>query len=378
MTERPSVSIVINNFNYGQFLGDAIDSALGQTYPNLEVIVVDDGSTDGSPAIIAEYGNRIVPVLKANGGQASAFNVGFHLSRGDVVCFLDSDDMLLPTAIEQAIVPFCDRTVSHVHWPLWDVYVDGSRTGVVVPSAGELAEGDVRDHVLQKGPVGYIWAPTSGNAWGRQFLERVLPMPEREYRTCADTYLALLAPFFGSLRRLPTPQALYREHGGNNRLRISYRDANRMVDHCRDTLRQFLGDEGVNLDPDEWRRQWRWPDLDQAMEELGSLMSQDDRFILVDEDRFGGQHDLARQALPFPERAGRYGGRPTNDQAAIRELRRLRRLGPSFLVFAWPAFAWFDAYPDFSRYLHDRFQCAFRNDRLVVFDLRRPDGTTAP
>src|ERR1700757_584817 len=67
-------TVVINNYNYGQFLGTAIESALGQTYANTEVVVVDDGSTDDSREIIASYGDRVRAVLKSNGGQASAFN----------------------------------------------------------------------------------------------------------------------------------------------------------------------------------------------------------------------------------------------------------------------------------------------------------------
>ena len=73
MTNPPLASVIINNYNYGRFLRGAIDSALNQTYPHTEVIVVDDGSTDGSPEVIATYKNRIVPVLKTNGGQASTY-----------------------------------------------------------------------------------------------------------------------------------------------------------------------------------------------------------------------------------------------------------------------------------------------------------------
>src|SRR3954451_20463787 len=97
---RPLVSIVIDNYNYARFLPEAIESALAQTYPDTEVIVVDDGSTDDSREIIASYGSRVRPVLKTNGGQASAFNAGFAASRGDVVLFLDSDDTLFPEAVE--------------------------------------------------------------------------------------------------------------------------------------------------------------------------------------------------------------------------------------------------------------------------------------
>ena len=71
------VSIIVNNYNYQRFLTEAIDSALKQTYCNTEVIVVDDGSTDGSLEIIASYGRRIIPLLKGNGGQNSALNAGF-------------------------------------------------------------------------------------------------------------------------------------------------------------------------------------------------------------------------------------------------------------------------------------------------------------
>src|SRR5262249_61789343 len=101
-----TASIVINNYNYGRFLRDAIGSALNQSYPHVEVIVVDDGSTDGSREIIAGYGDRIIPVLKQNGGQASAYNARVARSCGKVMLFLDSDDMLLRTAVERSLPHF--------------------------------------------------------------------------------------------------------------------------------------------------------------------------------------------------------------------------------------------------------------------------------
>src|SRR6266446_10892486 len=92
-------SVIVNNYNYARFLREAIDSALDQTYRNTEVIVVDDGSTDGSREIIASYGDRIIPVLKENGGQNSALNAGFLLSRGNVMLVLDSDGVVFSTAV---------------------------------------------------------------------------------------------------------------------------------------------------------------------------------------------------------------------------------------------------------------------------------------
>src|SRR2546423_2847131 len=96
------ISIIISSYNYARFLREAIDSALTQTYPYVEVIVVDDGSTDDSPRMIREYGERVRAIIKPNGGQASAWNAGFAASGGDAIIFLDSDDLLLPAAAENA------------------------------------------------------------------------------------------------------------------------------------------------------------------------------------------------------------------------------------------------------------------------------------
>src|SRR5262245_61790443 len=96
---RPSASVVTNNHNYERFPVESIDSALGQSHRDTEVVVVDDGSSDRSPEIIRSYGSRIRHVLKPNGGQGSALNAGFAAARGDVIIFLDADDALHPHAV---------------------------------------------------------------------------------------------------------------------------------------------------------------------------------------------------------------------------------------------------------------------------------------
>ena len=92
------ISILIDNYNYPQYVTRAVDSALAQTYKNVEVVVVDDGSTDHCPQLLKQYETRVKLVFKSNGGQASAFNAGYAVCTGDVVMLLDADDILRPDA----------------------------------------------------------------------------------------------------------------------------------------------------------------------------------------------------------------------------------------------------------------------------------------
>src|ERR1051326_8888095 len=115
------VSIIITSYNYDRFLNQAIESALAQTYANTEVVVVDDGSADNSAEIIRSYGDRIVPLLRQHEGPRHSYSAAFAASHGEVVIFLDSDDALLPTAVEKSLALFVDPSVAKVHWPLWEI-----------------------------------------------------------------------------------------------------------------------------------------------------------------------------------------------------------------------------------------------------------------
>jgi glycosyltransferase involved in cell wall biosynthesis len=101
MTEL--ASIIIPCYNNGAFLRDAIASALAQTYPLTEVIVIDDGSTDDSPDILRTFGDRIRWKTQPNQGAPTARNRGLALAQGTYIKFLDADDVLLPNAIEQQV-----------------------------------------------------------------------------------------------------------------------------------------------------------------------------------------------------------------------------------------------------------------------------------
>jgi hypothetical protein len=117
---------------------------------------------------------------------------------------------------------------------------------------------------------------------------------------------------------------------------------------------------------DTWMQQ-----LHLATEEVSGLIPAGTSFILADEDRWETDAVIAgRRRLPFPEQNGQYGGRPPDDETAIREFERLRRTGASLMVFGWPAFWWLEYYVGLHQHLRSHFPCVLQNDRLVAFDLR--------
>jgi glycosyltransferase involved in cell wall biosynthesis len=121
------VSAIIPNYNYAHYLGEAIDSALGQTYPYIEVIVVDDGSTDGSRDLLQSYGDCIRTLFQQNQGVAAARNNGVNASQGEYVAFLDADDVWLPSKIEKQVGRFRgDEDLGLVHVGVREVDENGN------------------------------------------------------------------------------------------------------------------------------------------------------------------------------------------------------------------------------------------------------------
>jgi glycosyltransferase involved in cell wall biosynthesis len=213
----PLLSVCIVNFNYERFVGEAIESALSQTYDHVEVVVVDDGSTDGSRDVIARYGDLVRPVFKENGGHSSACDAGFAAAAGDVVMFLDSDDVLLPDVGRRVMHEFAAQPgLAKAQFRLAVVDGDLRPTGEVHPSPRWwMPSGDLRG-VAQRFRT-YVWPPASGSAYSRESLSRVLPVPD-DFPWHADAYLAAMSVLCGPIASLREPGALYRMHGTNHSL----------------------------------------------------------------------------------------------------------------------------------------------------------------
>jgi len=249
---RPPVSIVVNNYNYGRYLRASIDSALAQTYPEVEVIVVDDGSTDDSREIIASYEKRIVPVIKENGGQGSALNAGFAVSRGEIVMFLDADDELLPEAVDQ-VVKAWRPGVAKTQFQLELIDELGQPLGLRVPPFKRfIPNGDIRDRFARFGE--YPTAPLSGTAYAREALSRMMPLDEAIWSIAADKPLVVLTPFFGDVISICAPLGRYRIHGANDsRLKGRHLEAlhRRLsaVYFAPETICHIAATKGIKLDP---------------------------------------------------------------------------------------------------------------------------------
>jgi len=126
---HPLVSVVIPNYNYARFLPEALESVLGQTYPEVEILVVDDGSTDDSLVVLRRYDGRIRMLSQRNGGVSRARNLGIRESRGALVAFLDPDDAWLPEKLTKQVALIESRGFGMVYSGLRFVGEDGAVRG---------------------------------------------------------------------------------------------------------------------------------------------------------------------------------------------------------------------------------------------------------
>lgn len=214
----PSVSVVVTCYNYERYVVDAVESALHQSSPAIEVVVVDDGSTDSSRALLTERygGHQTVRVVGTeNRGQLAAFSEGIRQCTGDVVCFLDADDYWDSSYLELVkntftAVPGIDFICSNMR------YV-GDLAGY---SETETTDRDLGiSSLLAAFRPTYVGSPTSALAVRRPLLERVLDLPGdflSEWKTCADTVIAIGTSILGAQKYyIGAAKVNYRVHGSN-------------------------------------------------------------------------------------------------------------------------------------------------------------------
>src|SRR5215471_9471737 len=210
--KAPFFSVIIDSYNYGQYVEDAVSSALEQDFPaaEREILVVDDGSTDETPARLRKFGHAIRYLHKPNGGQASAFNYGFQEARGQVIALLDADDVWLPTKLACVHEAFAKNPVAgmvyhRLYW--WDGANETTADRHFIAVSGNVSRS--RSTLLQ-----YPMASTSCLAFRRTMLKELLPVPEA-LRSQADAFLTALIIYVAPVVAVPDYLGKYRLHGAN-------------------------------------------------------------------------------------------------------------------------------------------------------------------
>ncbi len=147
--KNPLVSAIIPAFNREHTITRSVISALDQTYPNIEVIVVDDGSSDGTAEVLGQFGNRIMVLEQKNGGPSQARNLGASMARGDILAFLDSDDEWHPEKVEQQVrmmqsygpsMPCCICNATYTDGHKQSVRTSFSEAGFLTPFDDAILE----------------------------------------------------------------------------------------------------------------------------------------------------------------------------------------------------------------------------------------------
>ncbi|WP_241014996.1 glycosyltransferase family 2 protein [Burkholderia sp. Ac-20379] len=232
----PSVTVVICNYNYGRFVGQAVDSALAQSVPAARVLVIDDGSTDDSVEIVRGYGAAVDLRRKENGGQVSAYNAAVDLLDTEIVIFLDADDFLYPEAVAEVAAGFVDPQVAKVQYRL-DIFSSGGvATGSQIPNSRPPRDCGPS---LRKGWL-YPSPPASGNAYRVANLKRIYPIREPlDSKYGADFYAIYGIALTGQVGVIDHALGGYRAHAPNQRADKSRDISFANAAKWRDTPREF-------------------------------------------------------------------------------------------------------------------------------------------
>ena len=200
---NPLVSVIMPCYNGQAYLAEAIESVLGQSYRNFELIVVDDGSTDRSDEILRGYGDRIRVTRQSNKGVSAARNVGIFKSRGEFIAFLDSDDYWHPEFLRKMIAGMADPATAIAYCGWQNV---GTTTGKpFVPPDYETR--DKMHHLLR---FASLW-PIHAILIRRSAMPRGLPF-NPAYPACEDYDLWLRIASFHRIQLVPEVLAFYRKH----------------------------------------------------------------------------------------------------------------------------------------------------------------------
>lgn len=225
---QPLVSVIIPNYNYARYLPQVLDSVLAQSYSNVEIIVVDDGSMDDSKAVLRNYEKHVRLVEQPNQGVSAARNRGVRESSGELLAFLDADDVWLPLKLERQVGRFLNQPeLGLVHCGVEDI----SETGVTRQSHLDGLEGWVaKDMLLFRRPV--ILGGGSGLVIPRATFESLGGFDIR-LSTSADWDFCCRVAIRQPVGFVPEVLMQYRVHGTNMHGNISLMERDMLLAYSK-------------------------------------------------------------------------------------------------------------------------------------------------
>ena len=201
----PLVSIITAAYNAAAYLEETIESVLAQDYPLVEYVVLDDGSTDETPDIIARYGDRLQSERHENMGETRTVNRGFELARGSIICVVSADDPLLPGIVTAMVEQFDRDPEVLVIYPDWEMIDEKGDLIQHIATYDYTYSDMVRWHHCVPGPGTFIRRSVVTQLGGR----------DTSFRYAADLEFWLRAGLLGPFKRLPQTLARYRWHAGS-------------------------------------------------------------------------------------------------------------------------------------------------------------------
>ena len=306
-SETPTVSVVIPAYNAADLLPDTVESVLAQTYPAVEVIVVDDGSTDNTPDVMEAYTPAVRYIRKENGGSASARNRGIREATGTYIALLDADDLWRPTKLTQQVAQLQahpDLRWSYTNW----LHAD-AQTGETLYRADQVMpqpDGDVLRPL-----VGRLFIPPSTELIRRDVFDAVgLYDESRLHRISEDWELSLRIAERYPVGYIAEPLVVRRRHAGKKTSTMN-------LDHALESRRAII-EKAIRRNPDRL--------ADRRDAALANLYTKIGRKWLNREERRRARALFVRalQHAPTDRRAWTYGLATFLPRPMLRVLGRLR------------------------------------------------------
>ncbi len=216
LPSSPLVSVLMSNYNYAPYLGAAIDSVLAQTYQNIQLVICDDGSSDGSRAIVERYAatdRRITALFKSNGGQPSGWNMAWPECHGEIICVLDADDTFAAEKIAAVVAAMQKSNCGLLIHAL--TVTDAEGTPVQrIPFLTPFERGFLAEKMIARGGR-WRCMPSSALCLRREVADFIFPVPEDLFMGHADSMVVGLAPLLAPVDALDDCLGTYRVHGRN-------------------------------------------------------------------------------------------------------------------------------------------------------------------